>query len=301
MRWERDVPLAPLVRYRIGGPAARLARPRSIAELEAALREMPGRGCRVLGTGANLLIGDGGVAEPILVLEGDFAAVRVGETAIEAGAGARLPALAQAARRHGRSGFHFLEAVPGTVGGGLRMNAGSRDEGLWDRVEWAEAVTPEGELVRVRPEEARPAYRHVSVPADWVFVRARVDAAPAGTPAEADAVREAHLSFRERKVRDQVYDLPSVGSTWKNPGPPHPPAWEIVDRVGMRGARIGGAWIHERHANFIVNLGGARAADVIGLMAETRRRALARLRVALEPEIQLWGFDAAQLARVGVA
>ena len=277
------------------------ARPRSIAELEAALREMPGRGCRVLGTGANLLIGDGGVAEPILVLEGDFAAVRVGETAIEAGAGARLPALAQAARRHGRSGFHFLEAVPGTVGGGLRMNAGSRDEGLWDRVEWAEAVTPEGELVRVRPEEARPAYRHVSVPADWVFVRARLDAAPAGTPAEADAVREAHLSFRERKVRDQVYDLPSVGSTWKNPGPPHPPAWEIVDRVGMRGVQIGGARIHERHANFIVNLGGARAADVIGLMADTRRRALARLRVALEPEIHLWGFDAAQLAQVGAA
>ena len=301
MRWERDVPLAPLVRYRIGGPAARLARVRSIAELEAALREMPGRGCRVLGTGANLLIGDGGVAEPVLVLEGDFAALRVGTTAIEAGAGARLPALAQAARRHGRSGFHFLEAVPGTVGGGLRMNAGSRDEGLWDRVEWAEAVTPEGELVRVRPGEARPAYRHVSVPADWVFVRARLDAAPAETPAEADAVREAHLSFRERKVRDQVYDLPSVGSTWKNPGPPHPPAWEIVDRVGMRGVQVGGARIHERHANFIVNLGGARAADVIELMAETRRRALARLRVALEPEIHLWGFDAAQLARVGAA
>ena len=297
MRWERDVPLAPLVRYRIGGPAARLARPRSIAELDAALRETSGRGCRVLGTGANLLIGDGGVPEPVLVLEGDFGVVRVGATTIEAGAGARLPALAQAARRNGRSGFHFLEAVPGTLGGGLRMNAGSRDEGLWDRVEWAEAVTPEGELVRVRPEEARPAYRHVSVPADWVFVRARLDA----TPAEAEAVREAHLSFRERKVRDQVYDLPSVGSTWKNPDPPHPPAWKIVDRVGMRGARVGGARIHERHANFVVNLGAARAADVIELMAETRRRALARLRVALEPEIHLWGFDPPQLARVGAA
>ncbi|MDE2719025.1 UDP-N-acetylmuramate dehydrogenase [Candidatus Palauibacter polyketidifaciens] len=297
MRWERDVPLAPLVRYRIGGPAARLARPRSMAELDTALRETSGRGCRVLGTGANLLIGDDGVAEPVLVLEGDFGAVRVEATAIEAGAGARLPALAQTARRNGRSGFHFLEAVPGTLGGGLRMNAGSRDEGLWDRVEWAEAVTPEGELVRVRPEEAQPAYRHVRVPADWVFVRARLDA----KPAEADAVRDAHLNFRERKVRDQVYDLPSVGSTWKNPGPPHPPAWKIVDEVEMRGARVGGARIHERHANFIVNLGGARAADVIGLMAETRRRALARLRVALEPEIHLWGFDPAQLARVGAA
>ena len=297
MRWEREVPLAPLVRYRIGGLAARLARPRSIAELEAALRETRGRRCRVLGTGANLLVADGGISEPILVLEGDFAALRVGETAMEAGAGARLPALAQAARRHGRSGFHFLEAVPGSLGGGLRMNAGSREEGLWDRVEWAEAVTPEGRLVRIRPEEARPAYRQVSVPADWVFVRARFDAPPSG----ADAVSEAHLSFRERKIRDQVYDLPSIGSTWKNPGPPHPSAWQIVDRAGMRGARVGGAQVHERHANFIVNLGGARAADVIELMAETRRRALARLRVALEPEVHLWGFDPAQLARVGAA
>ena len=87
----------------------------------------------------------------------------------------------------------------------------------------------------------------------------------------------------------------------EEPVPPHPPAWKIVDRVDMRGARVGGAQIHERHANFIVNLGGARAADVIGLMAETRRRALARLQVALEPEIHLWGFDPAQLARVGAA
>ncbi|WP_420448575.1 FAD-binding protein [Candidatus Palauibacter sp.] len=295
MRWERDVPLAPLVRYRIGGPAARLARPQSMAELAAALRETSGRGCRVLGTGANLLIGDSGVPEPVLILEGDFGTIQVGATTIEAGAAARLPALAQAARRNGRAGFHFLEAVPGTLGGGLRMNAGSRDEGLWDRVEWADAVTPEGELVRIRPEVAQPAYRRVGVPADWVFVRARLEA----TPGEYDAVRDAHLSFRERKVRDQVYDLPSVGSTWKNPGSPHPPAWEIVDSVEMRGARVGNARIHERHANFIVNLGGARAADVIGLMAETRRRALARLGVTLEPEIQLWGVEPAQLALVG--
>ncbi len=297
MRWERDVPLAPLVRYRIGGPAARLARPRTITELDVALRDTRGRGCRVLGTGANLLIGDDGVAQPVLILEGDFATVRVGTTTIEAGAAARLPALAQAARRNGRSGFHFLEAVPGTLGGGLRMNAGSRDEGLWDRVEWADAVTPEGERVRIHPEEARPAYREVGVPADWVFVRARLDA----TPGDPGAVREAHLTFREHKVRKQVYELPSVGSTWKNPGAPHPPAWRIVEDAGMRGARVGDARIHERHANFIVNLGRARAADVLELMAETRRRALERLGVALEPEICLWGFEPSELARVGAA
>ena len=297
MRWARDVPLGPLVRYRIGGPASRLARPRADAELAAALRDAAGCGPRVLGTGANVLVADAGSAAPVLVLDGAFGSLRVEEGAIEAGAGARLPALAGAARRSGRPGFHFLEAVPGTVGGGLRMNAGSRDEWMWHRVVWAEALTPGGELVRLRAEEAAPGYRHVGVPADWVFVRARFDA-PAGDP---ETVRDAHLSFRARKVRDQVYELPSIGSTWKNPGPPHPPAWRIVDEAGMRGARIGGAQIAERHANFIVNLGGARAADVLDLMAETRRRAQARLGVTLEPEIHLWGFETDQLARVGGA
>ena len=297
MRWARDVPLGPLVRYRIGGPASRLARPRSLGDLAEALRDTAGRGCRVLGTGANVLVGDAGSELPVLVLEGEFDDLRVGADAIEAWGAARLPALAGAARRAGRSGFHFLEAVPGTVGGGLRMNAGSRHDGLWDRVRWAEALTASGELVRLRREEADPGYRHVDVPADWVFVRARLAAAP-GDPA---AIREAHLSFRRRKVRDQVYELPSVGSTWKNPGPPHPPAWKVVDEVGMRGAVVGGARIADRHANFIVNEGDARAEDVLGLMAETRRRALDRLGIALEPEIHLWGFAPEQLASVGAA
>ncbi|WP_419161166.1 FAD-binding protein [Candidatus Palauibacter sp.] len=297
MRWERDVPLGPLARYGIGGPAARLARPHSLRELTDALRDTAGCGYRVLGTGANVLIGDAGTAEPVLVLDGEFSAIRLGENSIEARAAARLPALAGTARRAGRAGFHFLEAVPGTLGGGLRMNAGSREDWLWDRVEWAEVVTPGGELVRLRPEDATPAYRHVDVPPDWVFVRARFSA----TPGDAAAIREAHLNFRERKVRDQVYELPSVGSTWKNPGPPHPPAWKIVDEVGMRGARVGGAQVATRHANFIVNLGAASADDVLELMAETRRRALVQLGVALEPEIHFWGFEPEQLACVGAA
>ena len=113
------------------------------------------------------------------------------------------------------------------------------------------------------------------------------------------AIKEAHISFRERKVRDQVYELPSIGSTWKNPPAPYPSAWLIVDEVGMRGAKIGGAQIAERHSNFIVNIGGARADDVLGLMAETRRRAREHFGLWLEPEIHFWGFDPERLATVG--
>jgi len=295
MRWESDVPLDSLARYRIGGPVQRLCRPKSLEALRKGLRAASDAGYKILGTGANILISDRGLDCSVLVLRGELDYVRVENGAIEVGAAARLPALAGTARRLALRGFHFLEAVPGTIGGGLRMNAGSRDDWLWHCVEWAELMTPEGELVRMSPAEVAPSYRHVDVPDDWVFVAARFSA-PKG---EIAAIKEAHMSFRERKVRDQVYELPSIGSTWKNPPTPYPSAWLIVNEVGMRGAKIGGAQIAERHSNFIVNLGGARADDVLGLMAETRRRAREHFGLWLEPEIHFWGFDPERLATVG--
>lgn len=297
MRWERDVPLSGLTRYGIGGPAARLARPGSREALRSALQALEGAPYLVLGGGANLLAADEGVPEAVLVPSGDLEFLRVSEDALEAGAAAKLPALVGAARRHGREGWSFLEAVPGTVGGGLRMNAGSRDVWLWHRVRWVEAMTPEGEVVRLGREEAGAGYRRVGVPASWVFLGGRFEAPP-GDP---ELVEKTHLTFREQKVEAQVYDLPSVGSTWKNPGPPWGAAWQVVERVGMRGVRRGDAQISERHANFIVNHGSARAEDVMALMAETRRRAHEELGVRLEPEIVLWGFDRERLRTVGAA
>ena len=297
MRWELDVRLATLARYRIGGPADRLARPQSIGELRDIVTELDGAPHEVLGTGANVLIAEAGVRGSVLVLGGEFAHLEVEDGAIRAGAATKLPALAGAARKSARVGFHFLEAVPGTVGGGLRMNAGSREDWLWDRVDWVEAVTPAAKVVRLAAHDARPSYRHVSVPGGWVFVGARFTT----TDGEPDAVRESHFRFRDRKVNDQVYDLPSVGSTWKNPDEPHPSAWQVVDEVGMRGATSGGAQIAERHANFIVNLGEARADDVLDLMIETRKRAHERFGFWLEPEIRLWGFEPERLAEVGAA
>jgi UDP-N-acetylmuramate dehydrogenase len=177
------------------------------------------------------------------------------------------------------------------------MNAGSAETGMWDRVVWADAVTPSGDQRRVAPGEARPSYRAIGLPRDWVFVAASF-AAPTGDPGE---IQTAHAERRRRKVATQVYELPSCGSIWKNPGPPHGSAWELVDRAGMRGAERGGARITERHANFIANVGGASAADVLWLMAETRRRVHDVSGVWLEPEICLWGFGEEELASVGGA
>ncbi len=293
--WESDVPLAALTRYRIGGTARRYGRFGTPDDLARALRSLDGSPYRVLGCGANVLVSDRGVTDSVISLAGEFDFLVVSETGIDAGGAAGLPALVGEARRWGRSGWDFLEAVPGSVGGGLRMNAGSVDTGLWDRAEWVETMTPEGEKVRLTPTEASPSYRHVDVPDDWVFLGGRFEAQP-GDPGTVNAL---HARRRRLKVASQVYELPSCGSIWKNPGPPHGSAWELVDRAGMRGAEKGGARIAERHANFIVNVGDARACDVLSLMAETRRRVHDEEGIWLEPEIRLWGFDAGDLASVG--
>lgn len=293
MNWETDVALEAHTRYRIGGPASRFARVGTLAELADAMTAVDGPP-RVIGWGANVLVSDGGVAGSVILLEGEFDSVRVGPEAIEAGAAAGIPTVIGDARRAGRSGYAFLEAVPGTIGGALRMNAGSAEIGIWDRVVWADAMTPDQDVVRLTMADAGPSYRSTSVPQDWVFTGACLTA-PAGDPR---AINEAHFSRRRTKVDTQVYDLPTCGSIWKNPGPPHGSAWQVVDTVGMRGAARGGARITEKHANFIANVDDARAEDVLWLMAETRRRAL-DLGVVLEPEICLWGFTAGELTSVG--
>ena len=295
--WDSEVPMASLTRYRIGGPAGRYGRFGSHADLAAGLESLEGAAYRVLGWGANVLVSDRGVPEPVISLSGEFDCVEMAADTVDAGGAAGLPALVGDARREGRVGWEFLEAVPGTVGGGLRMNAGSTESGIWDRVVWAEALTPAGDRVRVQAEEAGAAYRSVQLPEEWVFTGARL-AAPPGDPA---VVNEVHADRRRLKVETQVYELPSCGSIWKNPGGPHGSAWEVVDRVGMRGAVRGGAQITERHANFIANLGDAAAADVVWLMAETRRRVHEAEGIWLEPEICLWGFEPEELASVGAA
>ncbi|MCL7974873.1 MAG: UDP-N-acetylmuramate dehydrogenase [marine benthic group bacterium] len=289
--------LAEQVRWRIGGPASRFGRVSDLVELRDALSGLEGGPLLVLGWGANLLVADRGVRAAVLVLDGAFDWIRIDDSCLEAGAGAGLPALVGEARRAGAEGWCFLEAVPGTIGGGLRMNAGSADTGLWDRVIEVEAIAADGNSHRVTRKEVDASYRHVDLPADWVFTAARFEL----TPGDPEAVGAAHFERRRRKVTTQVYDLPSCGSVWKNPGPGSGSAWELVDAVGMRGASSGGARVAERHANFIANEGNARADDVMRLMRETRRRVLDQFGIALEPEIRFWGFDQEELASVGAA
>lgn len=291
----RDVPIAELTRWKIGGPAPAFARASSEDELKSLLGELEGERALVLGRGANLLIADDGPGEPVLMLDGEFKELQVLERTIRCGAAVSLSSVVQAARRAARSGLWILEAVPGTVGGALRMNAGTAEEGIWDRVLWADAIWPDGTARRMGREDVAPRYRGIDLDPSAIFLRAEIEA-PAG---DAERIESEHAERREAKLAAQVYDQPTCGSTWKNPGPPAPPAWELVDKIGMRGARRGGARISPKHANFIVNIGGAKARDVIALMIETRRRVLEEVGISLEPEIVFWGFPEDVLREVG--
>ncbi|NIR46133.1 MAG: UDP-N-acetylmuramate dehydrogenase [Gemmatimonadetes bacterium] len=292
----RDVPIADRTRWKIGGPAPAFAAAASDDELRGLLAEVPGQRVLVLGLGANLLVADGGPGAPVLVLEGAYKEFEVLDKTIRCGAAAPISSVVQAARRNARRGLWILEAVPGSMGGALRMNAGTAEVGLWEHTLWAEAMWPDGTVRRVEREDVRPRYRGIDLDPAAIFLRAEIEAPP-GDPL---LVEREHSRRRTAKLEAQVYDQPTCGSTWKNPAPLAPSAWELVDRVGMRGAQRGGARISTRHANFIVNTGGATAADVTGLMVETRRRVLEETGIALEPEIVFWGFEREVLDELGV-
>lgn len=294
--WRRDVDLGPYTRWKIGGPAPGFAEAGSEDELRELRSAAGDRPVRVLGGGANLLISDEGVDAYVVVLTGEFKRYEVRDRTIWFGAAASIAGVVQAARRASRRGLWILEAVPGTMGGALRMNAGTADTGIWDRVQWAEAMFQAGDVRRLGRDDVRPRYRGIELAPDAIFLRGEVEA-PTGDLAR---IEEEHRVRRESKLEAQVYDQPTCGSTWKNPAGRAPSAWELVERVGMRGARRGGAQISEKHANFIVNLGDARAQDVIELMIETRRRVREETGIELEPEIHFWGFEEEELRALGV-
>ncbi len=291
----RDVPIAGYTRWKIGGPAAAFAKASSVDELRALLAEVEGERVLVLGRGANLLISDDGPGAPVIMLDGEFRDFEMLERTIRCGAAASISNVVQAARRAARSGLWILEAVPGTLGGALRMNAGTAEVGIWERVLWAEAILPDGSIKRVTREDVRPRYRCIDLEPGAVFIATEIEA----PPGDAEAIDKEHSRRREAKLAAQVYDEPTCGSTWKNPDPPNPAAWQLVDQVGMRGAQRGGAQVSPKHANFIVNRGDARARDVIDLMTETRSRVLENSGIALQPEIVFWGFSDDVLREVG--
>jgi UDP-N-acetylenolpyruvoylglucosamine reductase len=285
VRIESDVPLGRFTTLGAGGPARAFARPETVEEVEEALarareRELP---VAVVGLGSNLLVADEGVEALVLKLGGELAAAEVRDDLLVAGGGAPNAVGLHRARAAGLGGFEFACAIPGTAGGGVRMNAGAYD-GDWARILVRALVVDEDGTRWLAPDQLGLSYRHSSLRQDQVVARAEFKLARRRTEEIKAKIRELQ---RLRKAA-QPTNRRTFGSVFKNP--PHElSAGRMLEACGLKGHRIGGAQISPRHANFIENADGARAADAIALMTEARRRAKEQFGVELAHEVQFLG------------
>jgi UDP-N-acetylenolpyruvoylglucosamine reductase len=282
---ERGVPLARLTTIGTGGPAAALARPRSLAELEDALRfaEAGGLDMVVVGLGSNLLAADEGVAALVVKLEGELAAVEVDGTILRAGGGATNAVCLHRARAAGLGGFEFACAIPGTAGGGVRMNAGAYERDWSEILDRALVVSTRGTHWR-SSEELELSYRHSALaPGEVVaMVEYRLE------PRPPEEIKRTVAELVARRKATQPTNKRTFGSVFKN-SPGELGAGRMLERCGLKGHRIGGAIVSPVHANFIENADGATSADCVALMNEARRRVREQFGVELEHEVALVG------------
>jgi UDP-N-acetylmuramate dehydrogenase len=282
---QEHVPLARLTTVGIGGPARWFAQPGTVAELEHVVAWAVGRGLPVvpIGLGSNLLAADGGVEALVVRLGGELAAIEIRGGLLVAGGGAANAVCLHRVRAAGLGGFEFACAIPGTAGGGVKMNAGAYGSD-WSRVLVRALVVDPAGAGWLAHRELDLGYRHSGLRPGQVVARVEFRLAPR-EPAD---VKHAIAELNARRKATQPTNKRTFGSVFKNPE--HElGAGRMLEACGLKGHRIGAAQISPVHANFIENTGGATAADALALMAEARRRALEEYGVVLEREVELVG------------
>jgi UDP-N-acetylmuramate dehydrogenase len=286
VRIAADQPLAKLTTIGTGGPATGFAQPDSLGELEAALGWASERDLAVVavGLGSNLLAADDGVDALVVRLAGDLAAVEVDGDLLRAGGGATNAVCLHRARSAGLGGLEFACAIPGTAGGGVRMNAGAYGSDWAAILERALVVSADGSGW-LTPEELGLSYRHSGLGPGEVVARVEYRL----SPRPVDEIKADVADLVARRKATQPTNKRTFGSVFKNP-PGELGAGRMLEQCGLKGHGIGGAVISPRHANFIENAGGATSADCLALMAEARRRAREQYGVELEHEVVLCGL-----------
>lgn len=291
-RYSENTPLAAITWFRVGGPAQVVFKPSSILDLSLFLKEKPADiPLHVIGVGSNLLVRDGGVKGVVIRLGKGFANVVVDGTRIEVGAGVLDRNVALTAQEAGIGGLEFLCSIPGTIGGALRMNAGCYGSEIKDVLEYAVAMDPKGQIHQLTPEQCGFSYRHSGVPENWIFVSACLKGHKS-EPAEIGKKMQEMLAQREET---QPVHTRTGGSTFANPDGHK--AWELIDKAGCRGLKIGGAQVSELHCNFLMNTGDATAKDLETLGETVRQRVKEQSGIDLRWEIQRIGQNAEQLKR----
>jgi UDP-N-acetylmuramate dehydrogenase len=282
-----DEPLSRHTSFRIGGPADLLATPESKESISGLFRAAGEAGVpvTVLGGGTNVLVLEGGVRGLVLKLGEAFIRVSEAPGGLCAGAATPLARLLAEARKRCLSGLEFAAGIPGTVGGGLWVNCGALGQAIGSRFVSGVGVSLDGDEVEVDKSDVTFEYRRASFARPMVLTEATFELEP-GDPVGMD--KAMHDALEKR--RSQPLDLPSAGCVFKNPA--GDPAARLIDSASLKGLRVGGAMVSNRHANYIVNVSDATAADVLDLIAEIKKRVMENSSVSLEMEVRVIGEKA---------
>lgn len=283
-RYQENVDLSGQTWFRVGGPAEVVFRPADAEDLATFLHGKPENvPVTVIGVTSNLLIRDGGIPGVVIRLGKGFNQIDFKTDMVTAGAAVLDLNLSKAALAEGRTGLAFMSGIPGSIGGGLRMNAGAYGGEFKDVLFSAELVTGDGILRRVPAGTLGMSYRHSDAPSDWIFTAATFRA-PAG---DRDEITAAMDEIKRSREASQPIRERTGGSTFANPEGHK--SWQLIDAAGCRGLRIGGAMVSEKHCNFLINTGTATAADIEVLGEEVRRRVKQTSGVELRWEIRRIG------------
>ena len=273
--------------FRVGGPVTLMALPRSIDELAAVLDLARRAGIKpfFLGRGSNLLVADQGAEAFLVKLAGGLDRLELlGENSLYVGAGVTLAQAASFALEKALTGLEFAHGIPGTLGGGVFMNAGAYDGELSQVIDWADCLDETGRLFRLEGRDLELGYRtSIFARKPWAVAGAKLTLTP-GDPA---SIRARMEDLAQRRRSKQPLDLPSAGSTFKRP--PGRFAGALIQEAGLKGTRIGGAMVSEKHAGFVVNTGGATCDDILSLIRLVRDTVLEKTGVLLEPEVRMLG------------
>ncbi|SLN32961.1 UDP-N-acetylenolpyruvoylglucosamine reductase [Falsiruegeria litorea R37] len=287
--------LSDLTWLRVGGPADYLFQPADVDDLQEFLRQLP-REVDVfpMGVGSNLIVRDGGLRAVVIRLGRGFNGIKVDGLTVTAGAAALDAHVARKAADAGVD-LTFLRTIPGSIGGAVRMNAGCYGSYTADAFQSGLIVTRQGELSEIGPDELNFRYRQTDMPEGAVLVTATLK----GGPGEAEELHARMAAQLQKRDETQPTKDRSAGSTFRNPAgfsstgradDVHDlKAWKVIDNAGMRGARVGGAQMSEKHSNFMINTGGATAADLEGLGEEVRKKVYDSSGITLEWEIMRIG------------
>jgi UDP-N-acetylmuramate dehydrogenase len=281
---KQDEPMSRHTSWRVGGPADWYFTPANLDDLQNFLRELgEDIGIYWFGVGSNLLVRDGGLRGVVINAGKALRDLeQTGDHVVRVGAGVPCTQLARQCVRWGLGPSEFFAGIPGTVGGALAMNAGAHGTETWDQVEAVRTIDRRGDIHQRAPGEYDIAYRHVDGPANEWFIEAtfRFDA-------NATASMETMNAMLERRKSTQPLGLPSCGSVFRNPPGNH--ASKLIEASGLKGYRIGGAVVSDKHANFIINTGDATAADIESLISHIQKTVAAQHGISLLHEVRMVG------------